>query len=73
MAVSKAEREQAASLKVLKTIRDSDTSTNTAKIQATKAIRDLLGKEEEMTTIPPESMTRDELQAELRRVQGLIT
>lgn len=72
MAVSLADREQASSLKVLKSIRDSDTSTNTARIQATKAIRDLLGKQVEKDTKPLESMTRAEIQAELRRVQALI-
>ena len=72
MAVSVADQEKAASLKVLKSIRDSEDSTNTARIQATKAIKDLLGNQVEHDTKPLESMSRTEIQAELRRVQALI-
>ena len=73
MAVSVADKRKAKSIKALETIINSEQSTPTAIIQATRAIAQIDAKHVEKSLIPLESMTRAEIQAELRRVQALIT
>ena len=73
MAIFSAATELANSLKVLKSIRDSDDRTNTARIQATKAIKELLGKSTEKAAKPVETMSRAEIHAELARLKALTT
>ena len=73
MAVSKESRRKAASLKALERIVNSEDSTPSAVSQAARTIAQIDGKHVEKAQKPLESMTRAEIQAELRRVQGLIT
>ena len=73
MAVSKEARRKAASLKALERIVNSEDSTPSAVSQAARTIAQIDGKHVEKATKPLESMTRAEIQAELRRVQALIT
>ena len=72
MAVSVADKRKAKSIKALETIINSEQSTPTAVIQATRAIAQIDAKHVEKQAKPLETMTRAEIQSELRRVQALI-
>ena len=72
MAVSKEARRKAASLKALERIVNSEDSTPSAVSQAARTIAQIDGKHVEKQQKALESMTRAEIQAELRRVQALI-
>lgn len=73
MAVSVADKRKAKSIKALETIINSEQSTPTAVIQATRAIAQIDAKHVEKQAKPLETMTRAEIQSELRRMQALIT
>ena len=72
MAVSVADKRKAKSVKALETIINSEQSTPTAVIQATRALAQIDAKHVEKQAKPLETMTRAEIQSELRRVQALI-
>ena len=73
MAVSVADKRKAASIKALETIIKDEKSTPTAVIQATRAIAQIDAKHVEKQAKPLETMTRTEIQSELRRMQALCT
>lgn len=73
MAVSLVAKRKAASLKALGNIVKNPKSTPSAVSQAARTIAQIDGKHVEKAAKPLESMTRAEIQAELRRVQALIT
>lgn len=72
MAVLLVDKRKSKSLKVLETIINSADSSPTAIIQATRAIAQIDAKHVEEVTIPLESMTRDQIQSELRRMEALF-